>query len=155
MSDVRTTAPGPEEGPDGRPALCLEDFRAVDWRGVTSSAPFRGLRELADRFRDRAQQALSADDRRGSAVYQSLADVCSLVLREDRHDDPFMPFMVTQAFNKRTAFLAMAIFLGLNGYELEATQEDVVTIMVAAAAGKLTESQLAAWVRDHLVKLAV
>jgi hypothetical protein len=98
MSDVRTTAPGPEEGPDGRPALCLEDFRAVDWRGVTSSAPFRGLRELADRFRDRAQQALSADDRRGSAVYQSLADVCSLVLREDRHDDPFMPFMVTQAF---------------------------------------------------------
>jgi death-on-curing protein len=57
--------------------------------------------------------------------------------------------------NKRTAFLAMAIFLGLNGYELEATQEDVVTIMVAAAAGKLTESQLAAWVRDHSVKLAV
>lgn len=56
--------------------------------------------------------------------------------------------------NKRTAFLAMAIFLGLNGYELEATQADVVTTMVAAAAGQLTESRLADWVRDHLVKLA-
>lgn len=56
--------------------------------------------------------------------------------------------------NKRTAFLAMAIFLGLNGYELEATQADVVTTMVAAAAGQLTERRLADWVRDHLVKLA-
>ena len=56
--------------------------------------------------------------------------------------------------NKRTAFLAMSIFLGLNGYELEATQEEVVTSMLAAAAGQLTEGQLADWVRDHLVKLA-
>jgi len=56
--------------------------------------------------------------------------------------------------NKRTAFLAMAIFLGLNGYDLEATQEDVVTTMLGAAAGQLTETQLAHWVRDHLVRLA-
>jgi death-on-curing protein len=56
--------------------------------------------------------------------------------------------------NKRTAFLAMATFLGLNGYELEASQEDVVTKMLAAAAGQITEAQLADWVRGHLVKLA-
>jgi death-on-curing protein len=56
--------------------------------------------------------------------------------------------------NKRTAFLAMAIFLGLNVSELEATQEEVVTTMLAAAAGQLTEGRLADWVRDHLVKLA-
>jgi death-on-curing protein len=56
--------------------------------------------------------------------------------------------------NKRTAFLAMAIFLGLNGYDLEATQEEVVTTMLAAAAGQLTETQLADWVRGHVVKLA-
>jgi death-on-curing protein len=56
--------------------------------------------------------------------------------------------------NKRTAFLAMAIFLGLNGFDLEATPEEVVTTMLAAAAGQLTEAQLADWVRDHLVQLA-
>ncbi len=56
--------------------------------------------------------------------------------------------------NKRTAFLAMAIFLGLNGFDIDATQEEVVTTMLAAAAGQLTEAQLADWVRDHLVKLA-
>lgn len=56
--------------------------------------------------------------------------------------------------NKRTAFLAMVIFLGLNGFDLEATQEEVVTTMLAAAAGQFTDVQLASWVRDHLVKLA-
>jgi death on curing protein len=56
--------------------------------------------------------------------------------------------------NKRIAFLAMAVFLGLNGADLEATQEEVVTTMLAAAAGQLTESQLADWVRDHLVTSA-
>jgi death on curing protein len=56
--------------------------------------------------------------------------------------------------NKRTAFLAIVIFLGLNGFDLEASQEEVVTRMLAAAAGQLTEGQLAEWVRTHLVKFA-
>ncbi len=52
--------------------------------------------------------------------------------------------------NKRTAFLTMVVFAGLNGLDLEATQEDVVTTMLAAAAGRLTEGQLADWVRARL-----
>lgn len=56
--------------------------------------------------------------------------------------------------NKRIAFLAMAVFLGLNGYEIEAPQEEVVITMLAAAAGQRTEAELADWVRSHLVKLA-
>ena len=56
--------------------------------------------------------------------------------------------------NKRIAFLAMAVFLGLNGHEIEAPQEEVVATMVAAAAGQRTEAELADWVRQHLSKLA-
>ena len=55
--------------------------------------------------------------------------------------------------NKRTAFLAMVIFVGLNGFDLDATQEEVVTTMLPAAAGRLTEARLGDWVRAHLVKL--
>lgn len=55
--------------------------------------------------------------------------------------------------NKRTAFLAMAIFLGLNGLELEAPEAEVVAVMVGVAAGQLKERQLADWVRAHLVPL--
>jgi death-on-curing protein len=55
--------------------------------------------------------------------------------------------------NKRIAFLAMAVFLGLNGYEIEAPQEEVVATMLAAAAGHRTEAELAEWVQRHLSKL--
>lgn len=53
--------------------------------------------------------------------------------------------------NKRTAFLAMAIFAGLNGFDLVATDAEVVTVMVGLAAGKLPEAELAEWLDSHLV----
>lgn len=51
--------------------------------------------------------------------------------------------------NKRTAFQAMYLFLGLNGHDLDAAEPEVVEIMNRLAAGKLTESACADWVRAH------
>jgi death-on-curing protein len=56
--------------------------------------------------------------------------------------------------NKRAAFLAMAIFLGLNGYEIEAPEPEVVTVMLNLAAGRLTEAELAEWLRGRMTPLA-
>jgi prophage maintenance system killer protein len=42
----------------------------------------------------------------------------------------------------------------MNGHDIEAGQEEVVTTMFAAAAGQRTEADLADWVRRHLAKLA-
>ncbi len=55
--------------------------------------------------------------------------------------------------NKRTSFLAMMTFLGLNGKELKASETEVVQAMMALAAGTLTEAQLAEWVRTRLTRL--
>ena len=52
--------------------------------------------------------------------------------------------------NKRIGFLALATFLGINGHEVNTTDTDVVGTMVALADGKLSETQLAKWIRDHL-----
>ncbi|MBF4509049.1 MAG: type II toxin-antitoxin system death-on-curing family toxin [Aeromicrobium sp.] len=52
--------------------------------------------------------------------------------------------------NKRVAFMAMAVFVGLNGFELVADEADVVTTIVALAAGALDEDALAEWVRVRL-----
>lgn len=49
--------------------------------------------------------------------------------------------------NKRIAFVTMAVFLELNGVELQAAETDVVAVMLALAAGELDESGLAAWLR--------
>jgi death-on-curing protein len=52
--------------------------------------------------------------------------------------------------NKRIGFLALATFLGVNGRELNASDADVVTTMLALADGKLTERELADWIRDRI-----
>ena len=52
--------------------------------------------------------------------------------------------------NKRIGFLALVTFLGINHYDLETTDEDVVTTMLALADGSLTETRLANWVRERL-----
>ena len=47
--------------------------------------------------------------------------------------------------NKRTAFVAAATFLELNGWRFGATEADVVVTTLALAAGDLAEDALAAW----------
>lgn len=54
--------------------------------------------------------------------------------------------------NKRVAFVVVAVFLGLNGYELTASDVDVVTTVVALAAGEIDEETLADWIRLHIAK---
>jgi death on curing protein len=51
--------------------------------------------------------------------------------------------------NKRVAFLAVGLFLGLNGCRLVATQADTTMTMLAVAAGTLDEAAFAAWMRSH------
>jgi len=52
--------------------------------------------------------------------------------------------------NKRTAFVAMELFLVLNGYKLLATDADCVLTMLAVAAGDLDEAAFAAWIRHNI-----
>jgi len=51
--------------------------------------------------------------------------------------------------NKRAAFLAVGLFLFLNGYRLRATQAEATLTMLAAAGSEITETEFAAWLRDH------
>jgi death-on-curing protein len=52
--------------------------------------------------------------------------------------------------NKRVAFLAMVTFLGLNDIELVAPEAEAVVMMLAVAAGEVSEEGLARWIRDNL-----
>lgn len=54
--------------------------------------------------------------------------------------------------NKRTAFVAVELFLALNGWQLNAPDTDAVLAMLAVAAGKLDESGFAEWIRRHAEK---
>ena len=52
--------------------------------------------------------------------------------------------------NKRTAFVAVELFLALNGWDLVADDAQCVMTMLALAAGDLSEEEFAQWLREHL-----
>jgi death-on-curing protein len=51
--------------------------------------------------------------------------------------------------NKRSAFVAVELFLSLNELELVADDADCVLTMLAVAAGTVDEATFAAWLRKH------
>ena len=52
--------------------------------------------------------------------------------------------------NKRVAFQAMYLFLGLNGFRIDAPEEEVVALILSLASGDLDEPALAGWLRHHI-----
>ena len=52
--------------------------------------------------------------------------------------------------NKRTALIAIRLFLKLNGYDLAASAEDKYKTIISVAASDISEGELAQWVRENL-----
>jgi death on curing protein len=53
--------------------------------------------------------------------------------------------------NKRIGFLSIATFLGINDVELDVTDAEVVTTILGLASGKVSEEELAKWIRAHVM----
>jgi death-on-curing protein len=51
--------------------------------------------------------------------------------------------------NKRTAFVAVELFLALNGVGLTASDADCVITMLGVAGGDVKEAEFAHWIRTH------
>ena len=82
--------------------------------------------------------------------YDPDADILSLVASYGfglANNHPFIDC------NQRVVFMAMYIFLGLNGHQLIATESEVVTLMLDVAVGALDEAGLEAWLRCHAQSL--
>ena len=52
--------------------------------------------------------------------------------------------------NKRTAFVAVELFLALNGWDLLASDADCIVTMLGVAAGDMEEPAFAAWLRSPI-----
>lgn len=51
--------------------------------------------------------------------------------------------------NKRTGFMAGYVFLASNELQLTATELDVVQVVTLLAAGEVSDSEFAAWLREN------
>lgn len=60
------------------------------------------------------------------------------------HNHPFVDG------NKRAAFLAVGVFLAMNGQRLTATPVEAIEAILALAAGSLDEARFADWIKAHV-----
>jgi death on curing protein len=54
--------------------------------------------------------------------------------------------------NKRIGFLSIVTFLGMNDHDLDATDAEVISEMLALADGRVSAEELADWIRRHSTK---
>ena len=51
---------------------------------------------------------------------------------------------------KRTAFVACELFLAANGYDLAASDEECLAMMLGLAASEIDEAEFAVWLRENV-----
>ena len=56
--------------------------------------------------------------------------------------------------NKRAGHAALETFLMLNGYEISASVDEQVEIVLGVASGKITRNAFTDWLHEHIVELS-
>ena len=80
------------------------------------------------------------------ALYES-PDIASLAASYGVSSAKNHPFVDG---NKRAAFLAVGLFLAINGFRLTATQVEATLTVLDVAAGTIDEVAFAQWIREHI-----
>ncbi len=117
-------------------------------RLAVDEAHFRQIREHGGAHGLRDEHALESALARPSQRWQyepqaSLPELAAAYAFGLTMNHPFVDG------NKRVALVVMVAFLDLNGVELTASNTEVLTAMLALAAGEVTEAELARWIDAH------
>lgn len=83
----------------------------------------------------------------GKEVYKTLFEKASAYGYHVCKNHPFIDG------NKRIAIVLMDIFLQKNGWEITATEEEAYSMMDSLASGKLSKTQLTAWLNGHSARI--
>lgn len=120
------------------------------WLGrlAVDEAHFRQIRDHggAHGLRDEniLESALARPrDRWGYDAAATLADLAAACAFGLARNHPYLDG------NKRTALVVMVAFLDRNGSELTATNAEALRVILAVAAGTMTEAALAGWIEAH------
>jgi len=117
--------------------LAAHDAQIAE-HGGESGIRDRGLLESAIA---RPQNLAADGDPKPDAIDLAVAYAAGIA-----HNSPFIDG------NKRTALIALELFLNLNGYDLTATDADSVLHVLGIASRDESEEEFSAWVRAHVAK---
>lgn len=83
----------------------------------------------------------------GNDLYPSIYDKAAQLCYGIANNHPFTDG------NKRTALHSMYVYLIINGFDITATQQEVEDLIINVAAGKMTNTELAEWLRENTIKI--
>ena len=118
-------------------AEVLETYQRV----MHQSGGLVGIRDLGGLESAIAQPYMTFD---GNELYPSLAEKAAALGFSLIQNHPFADG------NKRTGHAAMESFLALNGYEISASTEEQVEIILSVASGKLSRDSFMEWLSNHI-----
>jgi hypothetical protein len=108
--------------------------------------------ERAGRLRARGERAAAGEDECERGAQRQSRTMHRQLLRGDSHGFGLAKNHPYRDGNKRIGLLAIATFLGINGYDLRATDAAVVTQILTLADNRVSEAALADWIRTHSSK---
>lgn len=79
----------------------------------------------------------------GAYLHTTLAEMAAAYLFHIARNHPFLDG------NKRTALATALVFLELNGYQLEADEDELTELVMGVAAGRIGKSQVAVFIGAH------
>lgn len=83
----------------------------------------------------------------GNDLYPSIYDKAAQLCYGIANNHPFTDG------NKRTALHSMYVYLIINGFDITASQQEVENLIINIAAGNMTNTELAEWLRENTIKL--
>ncbi len=89
------------------------------------------------------ESALARPLNRASYGEPDVAELAALYALAIARNHPFVDG------NKRTAYVALEVFLAFNGLQFPVSDAEAVVHMLAMASGELSDDEFTAWVREH------
>ena len=80
----------------------------------------------------------------GNELYPDIFSKAAALMESLAKNHPFLDG------NKRTAATSTGIFLGINGFRLEASQKELVRFALDMAVGKLPSEEALVWLKNHV-----
>ena len=121
--------------------LTLGEVVALHRAVLAATGGADGIRDLGALESALAQPKATFD---GTDLYPTLVDKASALAFGLAMNHPFVDG------NKRIAHAAMAVFLDLNGFSIEAAIDEQERLMLTLAAGQLPRVDLTTWLESHV-----
>ena len=124
--------------------LSLEEVFRLHEKIIAQTGGSSGLRDAGALQSSLTQPQMSFG---GEELYPLLAEKAAILGFSMITNHPFVDG------NKRIGYVAMEVFLIINGYELELNIHDQEAIIIRVAAGEMNKEQFTEWVKTRIKPL--